>query len=614
MLLNLNPNKASGPDLVYPKLLKEGSQQLKYPLCKLFNLSLSLAIFPSDWKKANVTPVFKSNNSREVKNYRPISLLSIVSKCMERCIYKHVHNFLLNNHIITPNQSGFTKGDSAINQLVSITNDFGRALDNGKEIRVIFCDISKAFDRVWHKGLLFKLKQYGISGNLLKWFENYLSGRIQRVVLYGINSNWREIKAGVPQGSILGPLLFIIFINDIVVDIDGTIKLFADDTSIYLTVDTPQFCADILNDNLAKIHDWSEKWLVKFNPQKTESMIISRKLSKPVHPSLFMNNHEIQEVDSHKHLGVIISNNGLWHDHVDYILKKAYSRINILRKFRFILDRFTLERIYMSYIRPILEYGDVIWDSTNQSIVNKIENVQLDAARIVTGGNKLTSIQKLYDAKWEKLSVRREKHKLILFYKMVNKVTPAYLQNLVPNQVANQHDYHTRQSENFLEFRTKTNFYADYFLPSTVKLWNKLPTVVRNSTSLNIFKNCLNRGTVKSPDYFYTGTRMGQVLHARLRMNSSALNSHLFARNIVDSPNCTCGQIETTSHFLLYCNKYNDLRNETIFSINYPVIHNVKLFLFGSEALNSDQNKDIFLKVQKFIIKSEIYNPKSILR
>ena len=160
---------------------------------------------------------------------------------------------MLRYKLITSNQSGFTKGDSAINQMVNITNDIGRALDSGKEIRVVFCDISKAFDRVWHKGLLFKLNQYGISGNLLLWFENYLSGRVQRVALNGNYSGWKCIKAGVPQGSLLGPLLFIIFINDIIDDIDACIKLFADDTTIYLTVDTPENTAELLNRDLEKI-------------------------------------------------------------------------------------------------------------------------------------------------------------------------------------------------------------------------------------------------------------------------------------------------------------------------------------------------------------------------
>jgi hypothetical protein len=250
----LNISKAFGPDLINPRLLKAGVTELKAPLCKNFNLSLSQFVFSADWKQANVTPVFKNGNAKEVKNYRPISLLSIVSKCTERCVYKYVHNYLLQNGVITPNQSGFTRGDSAINQLVEISNSFGKALDSGKEVRVVFCDISKAFDRVWHNGLLFKLEQYGITGCIPKWFRSYLNGRSQRVCLNGSFSQWKRIKAGVPQGSILVPLLFSIFINDIVRDIDASIKLFADDTSLYVTVESPNFAAKILNNDLQKIH------------------------------------------------------------------------------------------------------------------------------------------------------------------------------------------------------------------------------------------------------------------------------------------------------------------------------------------------------------------------
>ncbi|CAC5394081.1 unnamed protein product [Mytilus coruscus] len=198
----INPSKASGPDLINPKLLKEASAILKSPLCKLFNLSLRSAVFPHQWKRANVSPVFKSNKPNDVKNYRPISLLSVISKCMERCVYKHVYNHLKQNKFLSNNQSGFTRGDSAVNQLVNISNDFGKALDSGKEIRVVFCDISKAFDRVWLKGLLFKLQQAGISGSLLKWFENYLSGRSQSVVINGTSSEWLPVNAGYILDSI----------------------------------------------------------------------------------------------------------------------------------------------------------------------------------------------------------------------------------------------------------------------------------------------------------------------------------------------------------------------------------------------------------------------------
>jgi hypothetical protein len=200
ILKTLDTSKATGPDMLNSRLLKEASSILKYPLCKHFNhLSLSTSIFPTEWKFANVTPVFKKDSPCNVKNYRPISLISITGKIMERCVYKYIHNYLLANCIITPHQSGFTMGDSAINQLLFITNEFGKALDEGKEIRVVFCDISKAFDRVWHIGLLKKLESIGIQGPLLSWIKNYLSNRKQRVVINNSNSQWRDIKAGSPR-------------------------------------------------------------------------------------------------------------------------------------------------------------------------------------------------------------------------------------------------------------------------------------------------------------------------------------------------------------------------------------------------------------------------------
>ena len=352
-------------------------------------MSLQLRKFPSEWKNANVTPIFKKDSPSDIKNYRPISLISVIGKVMERCIFKHIHNYLLEFKIITTNQSGFTPGDSAVKQLLYITNEFGRALDEGKEIRVIFCDISKAFDRVWHKGLLFKLKSIGIKGDLLLWIEDYLSQRKQRVVINNTCSDWQYIKAGVPQGSILGPLLFIIFINDIVKDIESSIKLFADDTSLYLIVDNPIDTTNVLNSDLQKIHQWSEKWLVTFNPQKTETITISRKINKPVHPPLVMNNNVIEQVREHKHLGLIISDDGNWQKHIDMLVKKAYNRLNILRRLKFTLNRKTLERMYFSFIRPILEYADIIWDNNVAIINHKIESVQIEASRIVTGGTDL---------------------------------------------------------------------------------------------------------------------------------------------------------------------------------------------------------------------------------
>ena len=218
------------------------------------------------------------------------------------------------------------------------------------------------------------------------------------------------VTAGVPQGSILGPLLFLLYINDIVDNIKATIRLFADDTSLYIIVDNPHNTAGQLNTDLQMIHQWATQWLVTFNPTKSEAIIFSRKLNKPNHPPIFMNNQPINEVHTHKHLGVFLSSDCQWHDHLDYIKSKAWSRINVMRKFKFKLDRKSLQTMYFSFIRPLLEYADVIWDNCNQYEVNELEKIQNEAARVVTGATKLVSINSLhFETGWEPLASRRKK-------------------------------------------------------------------------------------------------------------------------------------------------------------------------------------------------------------
>ena len=252
-IILLNSNKAPGPDLLSSRLLKEGMQQLVIPLRRLFNLSIRLKKFPDPWKKSNLTAIHKKDSLTHPGNYRPISLLNYNGKLMERCVHKHMTNYFTENNVITPYQSGFVSGDSTVNQLLYLSNEFSKALDEGKEIRVIFCDISKAFDRVWHRGLIHKLRSAGISGSLLDWLSNYLENRQQRVCLQNCTSTWRSINAGVPQGSILGPLLFLIFINDIVNNIIGIIQLYADDTILFDIVEDSLVTGTTLNIDLSTI-------------------------------------------------------------------------------------------------------------------------------------------------------------------------------------------------------------------------------------------------------------------------------------------------------------------------------------------------------------------------
>ena len=603
---SLKTGKAAGPDCINNRLLREVATALSFPVCDLFNFSLTQGKVPSLWKLANVTPIHKKNDPSDFANYRPISLLSTIGKSLEKIIHKHVFNFFRANSVLTNVQSGFIPADSTVNQLVDIYNTFCKALDEGKEVRAIFCDVSKAFDRVWHKGLLFKLKSVGISDSLLDWFEDYLSNRKQRVVLPGATSRWTNIKAGVPQGSILGPLLFLVYINDIVDEINSNIRLFADDTSLYIIVENPIEAAIQLNADLEKVHQWASKWLVTFNPTKTESLLFTRKHNRPYHPPVTMNNNVITEVTDHKHLGLTFSSDCTWHEHLDSVKIKAWSRINIMRKLKFTLDRMSLQIIYFSFIRPLLEYADVVWDNCTQYEASELEKIQNEAARIVTGATKLVSINSLSrETGWESLAQRRKKHKLELFYKMQNDLSHDYLSVLVPPTVGSTSTYQLRNAPNVQLIHANTQLYYNSFLPSAAREWNGLSQDVRDINSLGAFKRKLNADNTKPPSYFNSGSRLGQIYHTRLRTHCSSLNEHLFTKNIVDSPLCVCGEVENTHHYLFDCTRYEDLRRELLNAVSYYCEPTVNSILFGNSALTSTQNQNIFIAVQDYLIKSK---------
>ena len=596
--------KATGPDEISNRLLKEISREISVPLTEFYNHSLSIGKVPDSFKESHVVPVPKGGDPSDVGNHRPISLLSNIDKTLERLVFKHLFNHFRDNNIITPLQPGFTPGDSPVNQLTYLYNTFCQALDSGKEVRVVFCDISKAFDRVWHAGLIHKLRAAGISGQILKWFVSYLENRKQRVVLPGAESGWKYIHAGVPQGSILGPLLFLLYINDIVNEIGSNILLFADDTSLFIIVENPNQAAEILNSDLLKISRWANLWLVKFNPNKNEVMLISRKTNTLAHPPIIMMNQQIQDVQFHKHLGVYFSSDCSWHQHIDYIKQKAWTRLNIMRKLKFDLDRKSLETIYISFIRPILEYADIIWDNCSQQEKQELEKIQTEAARVATGATKLVSIQKLYEEVcWERLETRRWKHKLVLFHKMYHNITPQYLSSLVPPLVQNVSRYNLRNADNLQTIHSRTTQYCNSFLPSVVRDWNSLPYADRNVDSTDSFKHRLNRNRAYVPRYYYTGKRRPQVYHTRLRTGCSALNFDLYSKNIVESPLCTCTrrEVENAYHFFFTCPLYADQRNNLNLTISQYTTVTLNVLLFGDDTLPLSSNVAIFKCVQKYI-------------
>ena len=529
---------------------------------------------------------------------------------MEKIVHKHIFNYFKDHEIITCLQSGFVPGDSTVNQLVDIYNTFCKALDEGLEVRAVFCDISKAFDRIWHKGLLFKLKRAGINGLLLDWLTDYLTIRKQKVVIPGGTSDLEFVKAGVPQGSILGPLLFLLYINDIVLDIQSCVRLCADDTSLNIIVDNPINAAGILNADLETIHLWAGKWLVKFNPAKSESLLVSGKTNRNVHPPLIMNTEYINEVQHHKHLGIFLSNDGTWHEHIKYIASKAWQKIYIMRKLKFLLDRDSLSRIYISFISPALEYADIVWDNCTRYEINLIEKIQLEAARIATGATRLVSVELLYkETGWEPLQNRRYKHKMCQFYKMINDLTPFYISSLVPSTFGNTSAYHLRDSQNIRSLLTRTQLYYKSFLPACVREWNELPLDIRNSDSLPSFKQQLDKENTKVPGYYSSGNRLLQIHHTRLRTKCSSLNQHLYSKNIIEDPSCICGSVESTRHFLLECTRYNQARTTVTNTLSTFCVPSLNVLLFGDNTLNNHYNKLIFQAVQKYIADSKRFLP-----
>ena len=248
----LNIHKAHGHDDISIRMIKICDKSLLKPLIILFENSTKSSCYPDIWKRSNIIPVHKKNDKQLVNNYRPISLLPIFGKIFEKIIFNKIYNFLLEGNLLNPNQSGFRSSDSCINQLLAITHEIFDC-NPSPEVRSVFLDISKAFDKVWHEGLLYKLKSMGISGQLYNLLENYLSGRFQRVVLNGQTSSWKPVLAGVCQGSILGPLLFLVYINDFPNELKSNAKLFADDTSLFTVVKDKNESGNILNNDLQSI-------------------------------------------------------------------------------------------------------------------------------------------------------------------------------------------------------------------------------------------------------------------------------------------------------------------------------------------------------------------------
>jgi hypothetical protein len=607
----LDVSKSYGPDGVPPRLLKEGGRPLSIVLCRIFSLSLQTYKFPSMWKQANVTPLHKKDDQNEVSNYRPISLLSCVSKIFERIIFKHMYNHFRNNFILSDFQSGFLPGRSTTTQLIDVYHALCQAVDKEKEVRVVFLDIKKAFDKVWHKGLLYKLNQAGISGELLLWLKSYLSEREQRVVLNGQFSEWGRISAGVPQGSVLGPLLFLLYINDLVHEVRHcNIRFFADDTCLFIDIEDRIASANCANEDLERIRKWSEKWLVTFSPTKTKSLITSNKPDRKDNPPVFFGNTAIEEVDNHIYLGLNFSYNLKWNSHICDVHTKAAKRLNLMLPLKYTLDRKTLETIYTTLVRPVMEYSIIVWGGTYDAHLAKLEEININAMRIITGATCNSNIAKLYnETSLPSIKDRRDVAMLKMFFKIKNNQAPNYLQELLPPERHEIVNYSLRTNRTIEPPFARLESLKRSFILYAIRLWNLLPLEVRTSNSMNEFKKLISKDKDKNTLYYY-GERWCNIQHARLRIGCSGLNYDLcFNVHVVDSPHCICGEgFETVFHYFFVCKNFNNQRAALQATVTQICNFDLETLLHGNDNLNHDENSLIFDAVHKFFIDTKRFN------
>ena len=347
----------------------------------MFNLSLSLGKFPDQWKLANACPVYKSDDSTLSKNYRPISLLCVVSKFLERCVFNHCYT------LISPQlyhlQHGFLRGRSTVTQLLQVYHEAIEAQAKGKEIDIAYLDFAKTFDKVPHCALLNKLSRFGISGQLINWFQSYLSDRYQRVALQGTYSDWLQVLSGVPQGSILGPLLFLVYIDDIpqCIKHDSKVAIFADDSKLFKIIEKP---SDKLSlQDLTQPSIWSDTWKMCLSIPKCKALNISRK-KIPTKREYHLNGSPLATVSEIYDLCITVTNTLQWSQHIKLISSKANRTLGLIRRVcRDINDPDIKKLLYCSIVRPQLEYACELWSPYTSKDKLLLETVQRRATKLI---------------------------------------------------------------------------------------------------------------------------------------------------------------------------------------------------------------------------------------
>ena len=493
IISQMNNNKSVGPNSIPIPILKILKDHISKPLSLIINDSFTTGIFPNKLKIANVTPIFKKGSRVDKNNYRPISVLPIFSKLFEKLMYQRLYNYLEHHEILYPLQFGFREKCSTSHALISISELIRNSIDNKEFGCGIFIDLKKAFDTVNHSLLLKKLDHYGIRGNVNNWFQSYLSQREQFVTINGYKSVSLPVTCGVPQGSVLGPLLFLLYINDLP-NTSNLLKfhLFADDTNIYFSSKNLDAIQQTLNNELQAVSDWMNCNRLALNIKKTNFILFHSKQHKPYQPfNIKINDINIEQVFSLKYLGIIFDSNLTWKSHINNLCLKLSKTVGILSKVRYFVNIDILVMLYYSLIYPFLIYGVQIWGLTYPTYLKPISIIQKKTVRIITFSEPQSHSEPLFKSlKILKFNDIINLQILTFVFQWSRNLTPLNFNDYF-QLVSSIHTYSTRQSlsKNLYLKSVKTTQYGIRSLKFTgSSLWNSLSNEMKKLPLLSSFR------------------------------------------------------------------------------------------------------------------------------